>query len=95
MGRLSFSVIIFLPFHTVYGVLKVRMLKWFAIPFTEDQVLPELSTMTRMSTEWVVKKEEAYYCIFSTLSFSPYTKEHLQPPITVHSWLPSDDTGQL
>ena len=24
----------FLPFHTVYGVLKARMLKWFAIPFS-------------------------------------------------------------
>ena len=24
---------IFLPFHTVHGVLKARMLKWFAIPF--------------------------------------------------------------
>ena len=23
-----------LPFHTVHGVLKARMLKWFAIPFT-------------------------------------------------------------
>ena len=25
---------IFLPFHTVHGVLKVRILKWFAIPFS-------------------------------------------------------------
>ena len=25
---------IFLPFHTVHGVLKERMLKWFAIPFS-------------------------------------------------------------
>ena len=33
LGSFSFSVIIFLTFHTVYGVLKVRMLKWFAIPF--------------------------------------------------------------
>ena len=23
-----------LPFHTVHGVLKVRILKWFAIPFS-------------------------------------------------------------
>ena len=28
----SFSV--FLPFHTVHGVLKARMLKWFDIPFS-------------------------------------------------------------
>ena len=25
---------IFLPFHTAHGVLKARMLKWFAIPFS-------------------------------------------------------------
>ena len=24
----------FLPFHTVHGVVKARMLKWFAIPFS-------------------------------------------------------------
>jgi len=24
----------FLPFHTVLGVLKARILKWFAIPFS-------------------------------------------------------------
>ena len=24
----------FLPFHTVHGALKVRILKWFAIPFS-------------------------------------------------------------
>ena len=25
---------VFLPFHTVHGVLKARILKWFAIPFS-------------------------------------------------------------
>ena len=34
LGSSSFSVIIFLPFHTVHGVLKARILKWFAIPFS-------------------------------------------------------------
>ena len=29
-----FQCLIFLPFHTVHGVLKVRILKWFAIPFS-------------------------------------------------------------
>ena len=24
----------FLPFHTVHGILKARILKWFAIPFS-------------------------------------------------------------
>ena len=33
LGSLSFSPI-FLLFHTDYGVLKGRMLKWFAIPFS-------------------------------------------------------------
>ena len=33
-GRFIFQCPIFLPFHTVHGVLKVRILKWFAIPFS-------------------------------------------------------------
>ena len=32
LGNSSFSVLPFLPFHTVHGVLKARILKWFAIP---------------------------------------------------------------
>ena len=42
-----FQCLTFLPFHTVHGILKARILKWFAIPF----VLSELSTMTCQS--WV------------------------------------------
>ena len=36
LGSSSFSVQcnIFLPFHTVHGVLKTRIPKWFAIPFS-------------------------------------------------------------
>ena len=33
-GELIFQCPIFLPFHTVYGVLKARVLKWFAILFS-------------------------------------------------------------
>ena len=33
LGSSFFSVLSFLPFHTVHGVLKARILKWFAIPF--------------------------------------------------------------
>ena len=33
-GEFIFLCPIFLPFHTVHGVLKARMLKWFAIPFS-------------------------------------------------------------
>ena len=33
-GEFIFWCPIFLPFHTVHGVLKARILKWFAIPFS-------------------------------------------------------------
>ena len=34
LGSSSFSVLCFLPFHTVHGVLEARILKWLAIPFS-------------------------------------------------------------
>ena len=33
-GKFIFQWPIFLPFHTVHGVLKTRILKWFSIPFS-------------------------------------------------------------
>ena len=33
-GELLFQYPIILPFHTVHGVLKARILKWFSIPFS-------------------------------------------------------------
>ena len=33
-GEFPFHYPIILPFHTVHGVLKERILKWFAIPFS-------------------------------------------------------------
>src|SRR5574340_1174418 len=33
-GEFIFQCPIFLPFHTVHGVLKARILKWFVIPFS-------------------------------------------------------------
>ena len=33
-GEVIFQCPIFLPFHIVHGVLKARILKWFAIPFS-------------------------------------------------------------
>ena len=33
-GEFLFQYPILLPFHTVHGVLKARILKWFAIPFS-------------------------------------------------------------
>ena len=41
LGSSSFSVLIFLPLHTVYGVFKARVLKWFAIPSPVDHSLSE------------------------------------------------------
>ena len=40
-----------LPFHIVHEVLKARILKWLAIPFSSGPHLSDLSTMTRPS--WV------------------------------------------
>ena len=48
-GEFIFQCPIFLPFHTVHGVLEARILKWFAIPFSSGP--SDLSTMTRPS--WV------------------------------------------
>ena len=50
-GEFLFQCPIFLPFHTVHGVLKATILKWFAIPFSSGPHLSELSTMTHLS--WV------------------------------------------
>ena len=33
-GEFIFQCPTFLPFHTVHGVLKAKILKWFAIPFS-------------------------------------------------------------
>jgi len=37
LGSSSFIVIPFLPFPTVHGVLKERIFKWFAIPFSSGR----------------------------------------------------------
>ena len=57
--------ICFLPFHTVHGVLKARILKWFAIPFSSIQVKKqqlepdmEQQTGSKLEKEYV----KAVYC---------------------------------
>ena len=45
-----FQCLIFLLFHTVHGILKGRILMWFAIPFSSGPRLTELSTMTLSPT---------------------------------------------
>ena len=37
-GEFLFQYPIILPFHTVHGVLKARILKWFAIPFCFSKI---------------------------------------------------------
>ena len=48
-GEFIFQCPTFLPFHTVHGVLKARILKEFLSPSPVDHVLSELSTMTCLS----------------------------------------------
>ena len=49
---LQFATGSFLPFHTIHGVLKAKILKWFAMPFSTgphfvlNSVLPLLSIDT-------------------------------------------------
>ena len=62
-GEFIFQCPIFLPFHTVHGVLKARILKWFAIPFSSGPCLAELSTMTCPS--WVALHSVAHSFIES------------------------------
>ena len=50
-GEFIFQCHIHLPFHTVHRVLKARMLKWFAIPFSGGPHFVQLSTITGPS--WV------------------------------------------
>ena len=54
----SFSVIFFLPFHTVHGVLKARILKWFAIPFSSGPRFVRSLLITRLS--WVALHGKAH-----------------------------------
>ena len=57
LGEFIFQCPIFLPFHAVYGVLKARILKWFAIPFSSGphsvRPLHHGSTMTIQCSTWM------------------------------------------
>ena len=54
-GEFLFPYPIILPFHTVHGVLKARMLKWFAIPFSSGphSVRPLIACLTWPHTAWL------------------------------------------
>ena len=49
-GEFIFQCPIFLPFHTVHGVLKARILKWFAIPFSS---VPHFARTLHHDPSWV------------------------------------------
>ena len=57
----SFQCLIFLPFHTVHGVLEGKILKWFDSPFSSGSCLSELSSTTCPS--WVALQGMAQSCI--------------------------------
>ena len=76
LGSSSFSVLSFCLFITVHGVLKARIVRWFAIPFSSGPHLSELSTMTHLS--WValhsmsnnfIELDKAVIHVISLVSF--------------------------
>ena len=78
LGVLIFQCHIFLPFHTVHGVLQAKI--WGGLPFPPpvDHVLSELSTMTRPS--WVALHS-------MTHSFIGLRKPLPQDKAVIHEWV--------
>ena len=74
-GEFPFYCPIILPFHTVHGILKVKLVNWFGIPFSSDHILSDLSTMVRPS--WVaprawlnfIELDKAVVCVIRLASF--------------------------
>ena len=75
-GKFIFQCLIFLPFHTVHGVLKARILKWFAIPFSSGPHFVRILHLTCSS--WValhgmahsfIELDEAVIHVISSVSF--------------------------
>ena len=71
-----FQYHIFLPFYTVHGVLKARVLKWFAIPFcsgphfvrTLHMTLPSWVTLHSMAHSFT-ELDKAVIHVISLISF--------------------------
>ena len=57
-GEFIFKCLIFLPFHTVHGALKARILTWFAIPFSSGPHF--IRTLTMICPSWVALHGKAY-----------------------------------
>ena len=74
-GEFIFQCPIFLPFHTVHGVLKARILKWFAIAFTSG---PHFVGTLHHGPSWValhgmahsfIELDKAVVHVISLISF--------------------------
>ena len=72
LGEFIFQCPIFLPFHTVHGVLKARILKWFAIPFSNRphsvRPLHHHPTILGGPTQRGNAKECSNYCTIALIS---------------------------
>ena len=53
LGEFIFQCPIFSPFHTDHGVLKTRILKWFAIPFSSGPYI--VRNLYRNLSEWITR----------------------------------------
>ena len=58
-GEFIFQCHIFLPFPTVHGVLKAKILKWFAIPFSSGPHFVRTLHHARLS--WVAPQGMAWF----------------------------------
>ena len=71
-----FQCLIILPFHTVHGVLKARIMKWFAIPFSSGphSVRPlhhDLSVLGGPTRRWLsfIELDKAVVSVIRVASF--------------------------
>ena len=80
-GEFIFQCPIFLPFHTVHGVLKAGILKWFAIPFsngphfvkTLHHVLSVSGALHGMAHSFI-ELDKAMVHVITLVSFLSYQK---------------------
>ena len=91
-GEFLFQCPIFLPFHTVHGVLKARILKWFTIPFSSGphfcQISPPWPThLGWPHTAWLsfIELDKAVVHMIRLTSFLWLWFQCVCPPMPSHS----------